>query len=138
MESTMTTTGLGPQPLLEAWREAVRRGGQEGELRFSEWALLHVAGRSGLAGQYQGERAIIGFVDLLEQLSGGTVEFTATRVVRGENHAILLGKLRAGSGQTSLKIETAWLMEFQATVIREIWMFCQGGGSLDQLGELSG
>ena len=134
MNSPPIPTNTPAKPLLDTWREAVRSADDEPEYVMSDATTLYVAGRSGLAGRYQGEDAILHFVALLEEVSGATLLFSPARVVRAADHAVLLGRLRAGSGQAAVISEAVLVLEFHPGLVDAIWLFCQDGGALDRIG----
>jgi uncharacterized protein len=56
-------------------------------------AILHVPGRTGLSGPYQGQEAILGFLRRLAQLSQGTFRFHGDRVLTDGELAIVIGRV---------------------------------------------
>jgi uncharacterized protein len=56
-------------------------------------AILHVPGRTGLSGPYQGREAILGFLRRLAQLSRGTFRFHGDRVLADGELAIVIGRV---------------------------------------------
>jgi ketosteroid isomerase-like protein len=56
-------------------------------------AILHVPGRTGLSGPYQGQDAILGFLRRLAQLSRGTFRFHGDRVLADGELAIVIGRV---------------------------------------------
>jgi len=56
-------------------------------------AILHVPGRTGLSGPYQGQEAILGFLRRLAWLSQGTFRFHGDRVLADGELAIVIGRV---------------------------------------------
>jgi uncharacterized protein len=56
-------------------------------------AILHVPGRTGLSGPYQGQEAILGLLRRLAQLSQGTFRFHGDRVLTDGELAIVIGRV---------------------------------------------
>lgn len=86
---------MGPtRGIAEQLLEALERGDP---CRIAETlatdAILHVPGRTGLSGPYQGQEAILGFLRRLAQLSQGTFRFHGDRVLADGELAIVVGRV---------------------------------------------
>ena len=134
MRSITAAPDPAPRTLPEAWREAAGFQGSGQPTPITNATVLHVGGRSGLAGDYQGEEAILGLVRLLEDLSDGQLLFTASRVVQSDRYAILTGRLRAGPGGEIGTIEAVFVVEFHDAEVDEIWMLYQDADAPDWVG----
>ena len=134
MKSITIAPDPAPRKLPEVWQEPAGLSGPGPPNLITDSTVLHVAGRSGLAGDYQGEGAILGLVRLLEELAGGLLLFTAGRVVQSDRHAIVTGRLRTGSGGEIVTVEAVFVLEFHDAEVDEIWMFCPDADALECLG----
>lgn len=99
---------------------------------FDAASLLHVPGRSGLAGQYQGGEAILGLLDHMLELTGGTLRFLPTRVLSSETHAILWGHLRATRLSAHLATKAVHVLSLRSGTVRDIWMFHEHQDLVDE------
>lgn len=83
--------------------------------------LLHVPGRSGLSGLYQGEEAILGLLRRMEQLTDQSLRFKPSRVLtRNEQTIVLFGHTLGARGEALLDTDT-------------VHVFCLGDGTLREI-----
>ena len=129
MKSIITVPDALPRPVLDVWREATGAGGSASRHPITDSTVLHVAGRSGLAGDYQGAAAIRGLVRLLDRLAGGRLQCIPKRIIRSEDYAIVTGVLRADGDNAA--IDVVFVLEFQDDEADTIWMFCQNAETLE-------
>ena len=91
-------------------------------------SVLHLAGRSGVAGDYQGQEAILGLLRRIVQLTDGTLEFgAATTLVDDARVMVLRGRLTGTRRKARLDTEVLHVLSLRDDRIREAWIF-----SLDQ------
>ena len=119
--------------LLSVWSDAVRPGDDTAIGLFDDSTVLHVAGRSGLAGRYEGSDTILGLLSLFDDLAGGVLGCRTPRIMRFEHHAMVFGRVQAVSNRVDFSAETVCLLEFKDRTITEMWMFSPDAGALDQL-----
>ena len=121
------------QSLLGVLSTAIRPGEEDAAGLFGGSTVLHVAGRSGLAGRYEGADAILDLLHLFDDLVGGKLVCSPTRIMRFEQHVIIFGRLWARSDGVDFTAEAVCLLEFRDRTIDEIWMFSHEAGALDRL-----
>ena len=99
---------------------------------LDDGSLLQVAGRSGLAGEYQGEEAILGLFERIGQLTGDTYKFSPSRVLTSDDRAIVMcGRSSANRRGKSLEADAIHVFSLRDNRVREIWMFHQNQSQVD-------
>jgi ketosteroid isomerase-like protein len=85
------------EELLRESFAAFQRGDMEAlqNTYFAEDIKYHVAGRSQVAGDYEGVGAVLGLFARLFELSGGTLTVELHDVVANDDHGVALFALRA-------------------------------------------
>ena len=86
-------------------------------------SLLHVSGRSGLAGDYQGREAILGLLGRLRELTGGTLRYDSpSSAAEAGGTIVLLG--RAAAVRRGKRLDTAVRISvaIRGRTLREIWI----------------
>lgn len=103
------------------------------EAVLDEASLLHVPGSSGLAGEYQGEEAILGFLKRMAQLTDGTLQFRSSRVLTADDQTIVLcGQARATRRGKELDTDEVHVLSLRDGKIRELWIFHQNQDHVDE------
>jgi hypothetical protein len=90
---------------------------------LDEATLLHIAGASGLAGDYQGDEVIGELVGRLIRLTGGTLRCgpaRSTATARGT--AAVRGSLLAERHGRRLDTTVEVAVDVEAGIIREVWI----------------
>jgi len=96
-------------------------------------SLLHVPGRSGLAGQYQGGEAILGLARRMADLTSGTLQFSSSRVLTADDQAIVLfGRVNATRHGTRLDTDVVHVFTLRNGEIREIWILHENQDHVDE------
>ena len=99
---------------------------------LDEASLLHVSGRSGLAGDYQGREAILGLSRRMSELTGGTFRFTQSKVVADDDQAMVrLGHVSATREGKRLDTDVVHVVSLRNGRAREIWIFHQDQRQVD-------
>jgi len=84
-------------------------------------SLLHVSGGSGLAGDYQGQEAILGLLHRMEELTGGTLRYGESGLTVDAGGAVVLqGRVAAGRRGRRLKATARIAVTLEDGVLREI------------------
>lgn len=103
------------------------------EAVVDEASLLHLPGRSGLAGQYQGGEAILGVLRRMAEITDGTLRFSPSRVLTADDHAIVvLGRASAARQGKRLDAEEVHVLSIRDGKVREIWVFHQNQDHVDE------
>jgi ketosteroid isomerase-like protein len=93
MEGTMTHPN---QPLLREVYEAQSRGDLDAYLEFlADDFVLHIPGRSRIAGDYRAKDAVRSHFREIAELTGGTFRTNVHDVVAGDDHAVASSRLPA-------------------------------------------
>ena len=102
------------------------------EAVLDDASLLHIAGRSGLAGEYHGEEAILGLLKRMEQLTDSTLEFSSSRVLTADDRTIVLCGYSSGTRRGKcLDADAVHILSLRAGRVREIWVFHQNQDQVD-------
>ena len=90
---------------------------------FDDGTLLHVPGRSGVAGQYQGRDAIFGLFGRMAELTDGTLRFTPSGTLTADNQMIVVCGHSSAARQTRrLDTDTAYVVLLRNDRVREMWI----------------
>lgn len=99
---------------------------------FDERSSLHVAGGSGLGGDYQGDEAISGLFDRLTSACDHRLHFDRSCVsVTGPGSVRMCGELDGQRGNRSLAATVIAEMAFAGDTIRELRLECTDQQSWD-------
>lgn len=117
----------------QAWYDALAgKDVPAGAAVLDDGSLLHVPGRSGLAGQYQGKEAILGLFRWMAELTDGTMRFNPTRVLTSDEQAIvLLGRINAVRRGKRLDTNEVHVLSLIDGKVREIRTFHQNQDHVD-------
>ncbi|MEA3275943.1 MAG: nuclear transport factor 2 family protein [Pseudomonadota bacterium] len=95
-------------------------------------SLLHLPGRSGLAGDYQGQEAILGLLRRTAQLTRSVLHFNSPTVVSQVDQLIvLLGHMRATHMGRQLATDALHVLSLKDGKIREVWIFSLNQNQFD-------
>jgi hypothetical protein len=104
------------------------------EAVFDDASLLHMPGRSGLAGQYQGGEAILGLLRRMAELTNGTIQFSPSAVLTANDRAIVMyGRTSATRKGKTLNTDEMHVLSLRDGKVREIWIYHQNQDHVDEL-----
>lgn len=116
---------MAEHPNVELMRRAERAfsTGDSATLReiLSEDIVVHVTGRSALAGDHRGRDAILAYNQQIFELSGGTYENEVHEILATDEHIVVLQRNRARRGQKTLDINEALVLHARDGRILEAW-----------------
>ncbi len=113
-----------------AYAALLSRDGSVAAEVLDDASVLHLPGRSGLAGAYQGREAILGVLDRMVELTDGTLSFDVSGLLIGDAGVMVLrGCVDAGRDGVRLDADSVHVVSVRHGKIREAWIF-----SLDQSG----
>jgi ketosteroid isomerase-like protein len=102
------------------------------EAVLDDASLLHIAGTSGLAGEYHGEEAILGLLERMAQLTDATLQFSVSRVLTADDQAIVLCGHSSGTRRGKrLDADAVHVLSLRGGRVREIWVFHQNQDQVD-------
>ena len=115
----------------DAYESVVRRAYQDfvsGDLDLlrvvmSENVVWHEPGRSGLAGDYKGPEAVLGFLGQLRERSGGTFEVEVVDVLSEPERALVLQRETATRNGKTLDVVVAVDFEIHHGQITEVTVY---------------
>lgn len=87
--------------------------------------VWHVAGRSPLAGDYEGVDAVLGFFGKLIELSGGTFQVQLHDVMANDMHVASLHTNRAERNGRRLDLRVVLISHVRDGKIVEVWNFVE-------------
>jgi ketosteroid isomerase-like protein len=88
---------------------------------LSDDIVVHVPGRSALAGDHRGRDAILAYNQRIFELSGGTYENEVHEILATDEHIVVLQRNRARRGQRTLDINEALVLHARDGRILEVW-----------------
>ena len=88
---------------------------------LSDDIVVHVPGRSALAGDHRGRDAILAYNQRIFELSGGTYENEVHEILATDEHIVVLQRNRARRGQRTLDINEALVLHARDGKILEVW-----------------
>lgn len=96
-------------------------------------SLLHVPGRSGLAGQYQGGVAILGLARRMADLTSGTLHFSSSSALTADDQPIVLfGRVNATRYGARLDTDVVYVFTLRNGEIREIRILHENQDHVDR------
>jgi len=102
------------------------------EAVLDETSLLHLPGRSGFSGQYQGGGAILELLQHMADLTDGTLRFRPSRTLTSNKHTIVRGHTSAAGRGTQLDTNTVHLLSLRGDRVCEIWIFHENQDRVDE------
>ena len=113
-------------------REIAAATGHPMTQSLDDAALLHVPGRSGVAGTYQGREAILQLLDHMTDLTGGTLRFVPTRTFTTDNEMLVVcGQANAQRQTRQLATNAAYVVSLREGRVREMWLAHQDQANFD-------
>jgi ketosteroid isomerase-like protein len=98
-----------------------------GAAMLDDSSVLHLPGRSGFAGDYQGREAIVGVLARMTQLSGESLEFDSFGLLVAEESVLLLsGHVDGSRDGVRLDTDVIHALSVKGGKIREAWIFSLG------------
>ena len=121
-----------PQTVEILYRALAAANGTTARELLDDGTLLHVPGRSGVAGQYQGREAILGLLRHMTELTEGTLRFTPSGTLTADDQMIVVCGHNSASRQTKrLDTDTAYVVLLQNDRVREMWIVHQDQTQFD-------
>jgi uncharacterized protein len=120
MEGTMTHPN---QPLLREVYEAQSRGDLDAYLEFlADDFVLHIPGRSRIAGDYRAKDAVRSHFREIAELTGGTFRTNVHDVVAGDDHAVGLIEASGERGGKRADLPRVHLWHVRKGKLSELWL----------------
>jgi uncharacterized protein len=121
--------------VMRRYLEAVRRGDWEtGFGFFADDLVLHVPGRSSLAGEHRGRPAAEGYLQAaLARSHGAEVEVELVDMLTSEEQVALIVRERFSRRGGTVEIRRANLYRLRGDRITEIWIFEANQYEVDEL-----
>lgn len=102
------------------------------DVTLDQSSLLHVPGRSGFAGQYEGEEAILGLLRRMVELTDATLRFRTTDELIADGHTVVLcGRLIGARRAKQLDTHALQILALRDGKVRDIWIFHQDQDDVD-------
>lgn len=96
-------------------------------------SILHVPGRSGLAGEYQGREAILAVLGRMAEYTHNTLRLGSSRLVVEDDHVLVLqGHISAAAATTQLDTDIIHTLSLRDDRIREAWFFSLNQDDFDE------
>ena len=85
-----------------------------------------------MAGEYQGEEAILGLFERMNRLTNGTYKFRSSRVLTSDDRSMVVcGHSSAVRRGRALEVDAVHVLSLRGNRIREIWIFHQNQDQVD-------
>lgn len=99
-----------------------------------DWtSLLHVSGRSGMAGDFQGRDVILGLLATMAAETEGTLRCAAVgSVSRRDEATLLVGRVIGHRGGRHLEVEVRLTVTLGEGMLREAWLVWVGQSEVDE------
>ena len=102
-------------------------------LVLDDASILHVPGRSGLAGDYQGREAILGFLGRMAEYTHDTLQFGSSRLVAEDSRVLVLqGNMSATATRAQLDTGVIHALSLRGDKIQEAWLFSLNQDAFDE------
>ena len=125
---------MAPLDLIRRYLDAAQRGDwEQGSSFFAEDIVLHVPGRSALAGEHRGRDAALAYIDAALERTHGGVEVELVDMLAGEDHVALVVRERFKREEGELEIRRANVYRVRGDEIAEIWIFEGDQYAVDEL-----
>ena len=103
------------------------------ERALDDATMLHLLGRSGLAGDYQGREPILALFARMNELTKGSCRFSPSRVLADTGTALIVrGTQRAVRGKRTLNTPAVHVFSFRDCTIRDIWIIHEDQHKVDE------
>jgi uncharacterized protein len=121
------------QDLARRLDEALTLGDEEALLGLhTPDIVVHVPGRGGLSGRYEGEAGFQEFLKRFREKSGGSVRFDTHDVLANNEHTVLLQSLVATKQGKRLSSNTVVVCHLREGLIAELWMYPEDQHTSDE------
>jgi ketosteroid isomerase-like protein len=91
---------------------------------LDDGSVLHVPGRSGVAGDYQGQEAILGLFRWMAEFTHGTLRVSSSRLVAEDSRVLVLrGHISATAMRAQLDTDVIHALSLRGDKIQEAWIF---------------
>jgi hypothetical protein len=108
------------------------RNGTAAAAVLDESSLLHVPGRSGLSGRYQGGAAIVGLLRRMAELTHGSMRFESAQTLAADGRLVVVcGRVVANRQANTLDTTTAHVVMLRGHKVGEMWMVHQDQDQFD-------
>jgi uncharacterized protein len=88
---------------------------------FAGDIVWHVAGTGPLAGDYEGQAQVLGLLNKISELSGGTVQPELRDVLVSADHTVVLTAIRAERAGKKLELNLVHVIRGQDGKATEVW-----------------
>jgi hypothetical protein len=96
-------------------------------------SVLHVPGRSGVAGDYQGEDAILGVLGRMAEYTHDTLKLGSPRLVAEAGRVLVLqGHISATTSRAELDTVVIHTLSLRGDKIQEAWIFSLNQNDFDE------
>ncbi|MDJ0663168.1 MAG: nuclear transport factor 2 family protein [Acidimicrobiia bacterium] len=103
------------------------------EQALDDATMLHLPGRSGLAGDYQGREPILALFARMNELTEGTCRFSPSRVLADTGTAFIVrGVQHAVRGNRTLSTPAVHIFSLSDCTIRDIWILHEDQHQVDE------
>lgn len=121
--------------LMRRYLDAIRGGDWDGALSLlADDVVLHVPGRSALAGIHRGRDAARAYIDAaLARTHGGEVEVELIDMLASEDRVALIVRERLGAGDGAVEFRRANVYTVRGGRIAEVWIFEADQYAVDDL-----
>jgi hypothetical protein len=100
---------------------------------FDDASVPLVSGRSGLAGDYQGEEAIVGVLGRMAEYTHDTLQLGFPQLVAEGAHILVLrGHVSATAARTQLDTDVIHVLSLRGNKIQEAWLFSLNQDDFDE------
>ncbi len=99
---------------------------------IAEDAVWHIAGRSPLAGTYQGRDAVFGFFAKLAEMTDGTFTLEDRDVTDSDEHSVALARVTARRGDRTLDVSAIEVVRWRNGQVAEEWAVYEDQYSADE------
>lgn len=121
-----------PQTAEVLYRVLAGASGHSATEPLDDGAVLHVPGRTGMAGTYQGREAILRLLGRMTDLTGGTLRFAPSRTFTADDRMVAVcGHASAHRHTKQLYTSVAYIVLLRNGRVREIWLAHQDQTDFD-------
>ena len=100
---------------------------------LDDGSVLHVPGRSGLAGDYQGQEAILGLFRWMAEFTHGTLRVGSSRLVAEDSRVLVLrGHISATAMRARLDTDVIHALSLRDDKIHEAWIVSRNQDAFDE------
>lgn len=88
---------------------------------MAEDSVLHVAGRSSIAGDYKGRDEVLGYLGELVSRSEGSFKVAVHDILGNDNHVVVLSEVTAQAGGKKLDTKGVEVFHVKGGKVTEAW-----------------